>query len=325
MNSSLNNCLDRQVFTSSGEFFNCYVTLASLNWPSSISQYVFVILTIVLNSTLVILLVRKPSKTSVFDHVLIAHCLINIFVGLLILPFYHFFYLFTYWPFGEFSSLFWTAFDSSKNSITNLTVLYITWIRFRSVKAPSSFEREFICRWSIPFCVSIWLLVFGVYIPITFGYGIVRFKSPYGEFFLVFFTWLLPMIGIKFLHIYIQVILKNRVKRVRNSIVVLATDTNQSFSRASFLRVSTRQMLKRMLHLGPMMRFQLIITFFWFQWIGPCLIALINPFCNCVSSRDSSSIYWLTYIVCLTDPILILLLNPNVTFNSTQRSRRSIK
>lgn len=68
----------------------------------------------------------------------------------------------------------------------------------------------------------------------------------------------------------------------------------------------------RRFKMGAQTKLTIIIATYWTQWTLPCLITLIDPICNCVSDEASTAIYWLTYTVTLTDPIIILLLNPNI-------------
>ena len=50
---------------------------------------------------------------------------------------------------------------------------------------------------------------------------------------------------------------------------------------------------------------------FWIQWIIPCLAVIFKP----IHGNDEiiENLYWLTYTVCVSDPIMVFFFNRNIT------------
>lgn len=312
-------------------FFSQYLVMFDLNLAASLAQLLLVLFTTIFNSLIIIMTALKPHKT-IFDKILIVHCCDNAINGLFGLPFFHIKTLFGYWPLGNLPGLIWISYEYSRWSFMNLHMLYLTWTRFKSITSPRLYENTLLTRNPTIVCIFACLISFVIWIPVCFAYGIdsfsvtVKFNPAQIKSVLVFIMVLTPLGFIKFLHIYIMLILKKRNRNSLNHILVLNNSIklyhvgNQQMKQIS---MNLKRKMKNFLS-GPQIRFQCIITFYWFQWILPCLFAFVNPIFNCIPSSLESSIYWLTYTVCLTDPIIILLLNPNVTFNSLNRIMQKI-
>lgn len=329
--TSLISCLQPQFFKSSSEFFNCYALLYRYNWARATGGILLALLTFVLNTLVIILLVKKPFKKTIFDQILIAHCVVDGVTGLVDIPFFHFQDLFGYWPFGDLGAHFWAVYDNGINVITNLHMLYMTWVRFRSITAPNTYEKELIARKPKLIFVLIWLIGVIIWIPVVIKYGVVDYtvdvdyKYKAVELLLISSTWFLPLVSIFVLSVVILVILNRRTRRkidMKSSLAVKSQHTNTGMESMA-TRLTSRQVilmrLRNFFHLGPQIRFQIIIISYCIQWFPSCLIALINPICNqCIEPNVIGAVYWLTYTVCFTDPLVILIFNPNVTI---QRAR----
>lgn len=150
--------------------------------------------------------------------------------------------------------------------------------------------------------------------------------------FLFFFT---PLATTIFLGFYMIVLINNHKRKKQHISKVMAMarsitatnnnsssnlQKNQPASNANQYQVRSLRLrrkrivsnLLKLLHLGPQVRFQIIIISYWIQWLPSFLFDLFNPFCECVPANVSSGIYWLTFTVSMTDPLFALLLNPNV-------------
>lgn len=326
-NCSVSNCTNFQDFNLN-DLLKCYRYLYSLNWHLNTAEILLALFIVVLNVFVIAILCRKPAKMTIFDKLMIAHCIVDGLTGLLDVPFFHFTHVLGFWPFGTASSLIWTSFDNGINVITNLHMLLITWIRFRSIKAPKTFEKEALARHPFILSISIWLTGLVIWTALTLSFGVddystnVRFNPDFLGIILIFLTWFIPLTAIIILAVYILVILNRRRRQVATmrkfspSVThVSALPINSEFPTNTSKRRVFKKKLKSAFRLGPQIRFQIIITSYWIQWFPSCLIALIDPICLCVPSNVSSTIYWLTYTVCLTDPLVILIFNPNVALS----------
>lgn len=314
-NETLISCLKPQIFNSSTEFFICYSQIYSSNWLKATSGILLSVLTVTLNTLVIILLVKKPIRTTIFDQILIAHCLVDGITGLIDIPLFHLHDLFGYWPLGQLTAHFWAVYDNGINAITSLHMLYMTWIRLRSITAPNTYESDLISRNPKLIFVSIWLIGFVIWTPVVIKYGVddfsfdISYENRTVEILLISTLWFLPLLSIVVVSGIILTVLNRR--KAPNRGVELTSISGQRSAR----NVS----VKKWFRLGPQIRFQIIIYSYCVQWFPSCILAIVDPICGrCVGSNVIGAVYWLTYTVCFTDALVILVFNPNVTF---QRSR----
>lgn len=333
MNSTNTNCSIAQYFSNASDFFHCYAEMFQANVLIGVLGILIVLLAVVFNTLVIVILARKPpTKMTVFDRLMIAHCVVDGLTGLVDVPFFHFQSVMGFWPFGRIPSLLWTSYDNGINVITNLHMLWMTFIRLRSISVPSSFEKELLARRPVLVSALIWSIGFVIWAPITFYFGVDEFTTLitipylYIEAIFIFITWFIPLVMIILFAMLIILILNKR--RLRKRFSISHDTTNHQNHRTITLKAPThssslvvvkrtrvfrlKQNLKTLFSLGPQTRFQIIIAFYCVQWFPSCVIAIIDPLCRCVPTQVSSSIYWLTFTVCFTDPLVILLLNPNV-------------
>lgn len=147
---------------------------------------------------------------------------------------------------------------------------------------------------------------------------------------LFYFT---PLASIILLGFYMILLLRN-IRRKKNIIlrganltrhntlgsIYLSTNTSTNFR---FLREPRPKFANfvQMFRLGPQVKFQIIIISYWIQWLPSFTINLFNPFCQCIPVDISEGIYWLTFSVSMTDPLVVLLLNPNVALKKQPNPR----
>ena len=310
-------CLKHQTLNSINEFIKCYNTLYAYHWGRATVEIILATLVVTLNSFVIFILLRNGKRKNLFDKILIGHCIVDGITGLVAIPFFHFRDLFGYWPFGESLANFWAIFDNAINVITNLHMLYMTWVRFRSITAPNTYENEILAKMPKLVFVLIWLIGYIFWIPVVFSYGLidysvhVNYNSPIAGSLLIFFSWFLPLSGIIILSVTVLVILNRRTRQKHDLTKIQQTMIEPRNNHYILQRI--RFALRKLFHLGPQIRFQIIIISYCLQWFPSCLIAIIDPLCNgCVESNVSGAIYWLTYTVCITDPLVILIFNTNV-------------
>jgi L-asparagine transporter-like permease len=128
-----------------------------------------------------------------------------------------------------------------------------------------------------------------------------------------FFLFFLPIVGIMFLGFYIVVLLSNihrkkrEMRRKMSNMAKNQSSTSQISMIIHFIHILTR--------LGPETKFQFIIVSYWIQWLPLLLIYLFYPFCECVPENIIHIAYWLSYSASMTNPIMVLLFNSNISFS----------
>ena len=176
--------------------------------------------------------------------------------------------------------------------------------------------------------LSIWVISFTVWIPIVMVFGTyensisLSYYPLYLNNLFNFFFWFVPLAGILLLSIRIlwllnlkstrNLVLKNTIKGTKKNAVSDMTSLPRTSQTSKTKRKS--KSFRKIFSLNPKVRFILIILIYWIQWIIPCVIILVQGLCNCISNDILFLVYWLTYTVVLTDPLTILILNPNVKF-----------
>ena len=260
-------------------------------------------------------MVKKLIKTTIFDQILIAHCLVDGITGLIDIPLFHLHDLFGYWPLGELTAHLWAIYDNGINAITSLHMLYMTWIRLRSITAPNTYETDLISRKPKLIFVSIWLIGFVIWTPVVIKYGVddfsfdVSYENRTIEIILISVLWFLPLLSIVVVSGIILAVLNRR--KVPNGRVELSSISGQ--------RSNRNVTVKKWFSLGPQIRFQIIIYYYCIQWFPSYILAIIDPICGrCIGSNVIGAVYWLNYTVCLTDALVILIFNPNVTFQHSR-------
>ena len=154
----------------------------------------------------------------------------------------------------------------------------------------------------------------------------VNFQPYYLAPIFQFFLYFLPLAIIIFLGFYLVILLyiRNRKKKNRRKLTVHfknQTTGGSVNSKPDSITVNRRKKLlkyiRELFHFGPQTKFQIIIISYWIQWLPSFLISLFNPFCRCVPEHVVQGIYWMTFTASLTNPITVLIFNPNVAVSKT--------
>lgn len=143
----------------------------------------------------------------------------------------------------------------------------------------------------------------------------VNYHPYYVGVIIDFFLFFLPIVGIMFLGFYIVVLLSNihRKKReMRRKMSNIQAKFESSTSSKNSMIIHFIHVLTR---LGPETKFQFIIVSYWIQWLPLLLIYLFYPFCECVPEKVIHIAYWLSYSASMTNPIMVLLFNSNISFS----------
>lgn len=151
-------CEIPQEFTTFYAFFVCFQKL----FYEKITAYIFIILLMFfigfLNLLVVVLLLRKRARMTIFDKLIISLCLCDFVIGVIDGPFYSISQMFAYWPLDHTLSILWTILDSGINTVNMSCMLHMTYVRLRSLQAPNTFEREFLIRKPFWTCVVYWII-----------------------------------------------------------------------------------------------------------------------------------------------------------------------
>ena len=84
--SFIEYCLIPKDFDSLYELFECYGALFQTRYEESFLEFGLAIGTVLLNLLVAILIFTKPVKLSVFDQILIGHCIVDGVTGLIDIP-----------------------------------------------------------------------------------------------------------------------------------------------------------------------------------------------------------------------------------------------
>lgn len=306
-NQNDTNCSKEHEITSYLEFFDCYSFFFQKSLIQSSLTISLMVSTVVFNVA-VIYCIKKNLKLhlSLFDKILIGHTIVDALTGLIIMPFYHINDCFGYWPLDNSFGHLWATFDNSINTVTNVHMLYLCWSRLRSIQNPKNFHQEFLLKHPEITMLLIWLISALIWAPQVFVFGLIEhtlhlnIDSVELKLTNTILFWFLPMLGILVVSSLILIYLKISQRRKEKFKNTKSSEANKSV----FERLSGY-------HLSPHTVFIFMMSVYWLQWIIPCLTTLLNMIPNV---QIISEVYWLTYTVCLSDALILLILNPNVSF-----------
>lgn len=256
---------------------------------------------------------------------------------------------------GKIYGTMWASFDSGIDTITCVHMLYISFVIFRSLKAPFSYRRELLIKHSHLVMAFIWVFGLSIWTIVTVSFGLldstnrVNYTPIYFQAILNFILWFIPLALIIVIAFNIIYILKQRSRikselqftKVEKSTTVyinnIATikkinyflvEKRASLSPSVFnqknakLKPNNVQRAANRRLMNAHIKYVIIIGTFLAQWLPSCILAIVVPICNdCISNEVVSAFYWLTYTVCCTDAIMVLLLNSNVVFWRRYRNR----
>ena len=136
------------------------------------------------------------------------------------------------------------------------------------------------------------------------------FNPPWISSILNFIMWFVPLIVILYLSLHVMWCLRQIMKNKKQTKGGGHKKTTDNESQTLIQKLITLIFKSR---LSAQTKFSIIIFSYWFQWIPPCILTIINPICDhCIQGAFAKTIYWLTFSSCAITPIVVLLLNPNV-------------
>jgi hypothetical protein len=297
------------------QFFECYKYFLINNLTESILSWLLIFSTIFANLIVIILIHRNSDKITLFDQILINHCLLDGLTGLVGIPFYHINSIFGYWPFSSLTATLWSIFDTSKITVSNLNMLYLSWSRLRSIQNPTAYTNEFIFKQSIYLIISIWLISFIIWTAIVLNSGlkvnslILNIDGTYQMFIFEILFWLLPLLFIIVVSIIIFYYLKLR-QNMRNQ-RRLEQNRQQNNNNNNNNKSLFENIFK--IKFGSHTLFTIIMSVYIIQWLIPFTFELLIFNSTIIQIQFIDCMYWLTYTVCLTDAIILVFFNSNVS------------
>lgn len=310
MKKYYNTCFIPQEFNDSIEFINCYLYVLKENLLIGLIGIALTISVVFLNLLVIIKLLqisKRQRKINIFDRILIIHCVIDACNGLFNISLKHFVDIFGYWPLGDSLSIFWTIYDQNHHTVSSFHMLYMRWIRFRSIKKAHTFSKELMTRYAIFNMFLFWLSGFVLWTLVVAKFGVVKFSTDinYHESdeiinLLLNISFLfIPYIAIFVLSIKIINLLKirsNNKQLKRNQRII--NKKNKTY----FIKINVQS------------KIIIIISAFLIQWLPCSILGSMTPLLinQSISILVNNIINWFSNISCLIDPILILLLNSNL-------------
>jgi hypothetical protein len=206
-----------------------------------------------------------------------------------------------YWPFGKLVGGFWATYDNNINFTKAMHMLYLSYVRLRSIEEPTNYLNEFLCkRPSITMC-CFWIFGIGFYMPMCFIFGIkdfsphINFNSKYLGSFFNFITWFLPLVATAIVSWIFVKKLSLRTRRRKFSRPVVSRqllkgiqlrftrpflnekdNKENEFSFNTEKETPVRKINEYIFYLKPTTRFKIVIFSFWTQWIIPFVINSIS-------------------------------------------------
>lgn len=283
--TEIDYCSEPKSFRSINELFSCYSVLSKNKTVIITLQLLLIVCTVLANLAVFLLKCKNKRSKNVFNLILIGHSIVDGVTGLVDEPLFQIYSLFEYWPMGETLCYFWNLYDSSINTVTNLHMLYMGWVRMRFIMAPNTFSGEVLIRNPIRVMLLIWIGSFLFWIPINLAIiGNLSINEyicePYirPRFIIVnfqFISWFFPILLIITLNVMTLLKIRDRHRKV------------------SKMTVNNKKK-KFQLKLSMQLKLSIFTTIYLIQWMPSCIIALIEPWCLCISSSQILDIYWLT-------------------------------
>lgn len=304
-------CNDPKSINSIQILFECYKLFAQRKIYLSILELGLVVGIMSANLIVIIFILRKKQPKTIFDKILIGHSIVDGLTGLLDVPYFHIYSLFEFWPMGETMCFLWNSYDTNMNTITNLHMLYMTWVRIRCILAPKSYLNETIIKHPITVMILIWIIGFTIWVPINstiignLESNNFQCAPPLNPSYLIIvlqlFFWFTPLFLILLLTLFVMYLIreKNKKKGLIKT-VSSANVTEGGVSTSSEFKIfkaikNPRYFLSKMFKLNSQTKLTIIIATYLLQWCPSCIIALIDPVCLCIPDNVTAGIYWLTY------------------------------
>ena len=310
MKKYFNTCFIPQEFNDSIEFINCYLYVLKENLLIGLIGIALTISVVFLNLLVITKFLqnntKRQRKMNIFDRILIINCVIDACNGLFNISLKHLVDIFGYWPLGDSLSIFWTIYDQNHHTISSFNMLYMSWIRFRSIKKAHTFSKELMTRYAIFNMFLFWLSGFVLWTLVVVKFGVVKFSTDinYHESNEIIVNLLLNIsfLFIPYIAIFVLSIKIINLLKLRSNNKQLKQQRNKQKNKTYFIKINVQS------------KIIIIISAFLIQWLPCSILGSMTPLLinQSISILVNNIINWFSNISCLIDPILILLLNSNL-------------
>nr|QVK45735.1 G protein-coupled receptor [Proales similis] len=161
-------CKNAQHVNSFRQVLACLSQLAVDSTLVAFAVLLFCLFTIALNCYIFYFISKSAAASrTVFDQVFIAHAVVDLIVGLFVVPFYGVYNLFGYWPLGKTLCHIYVSIDYTVCHVGVLHILFIAYARLRSVQAPKNYPNERLIAHSKLVLASLWFISALVWLPLV--------------------------------------------------------------------------------------------------------------------------------------------------------------
>jgi hypothetical protein len=310
-----NSCQRWQAFDSIQNFFTCYTEFLKMNLPLAIFELCLIVCIVLFNLIVIFQTLRFSNKSlNIHDRILMSYCFTNLLTGLFELPFFHLECRFNYWPLGPNFGMFTAAFSALIKSVINLQMLYMSYIRYRSLEAPASYTEEFLARKSLIINALIWIAGSLIWFTCSFYFKTylftthINYDPHFYQTILLFFSWTLPLILVVYFSAYIIIKLFKRNKTMQKQ---LLNGSGSSSLSKDMVQLSKYMRVNR--------KFFLITAIYVIQSGSPSFFMLIEPYIEFHTENLILAFKYSTFTVCFTDALVILLFDSKIRLFSNRR------
>ena len=309
---------------------SCYLFFVKLNILTTFLEISLCIGTVIVNSKLIWIVLNKNDKT-VFDKIYFCHAIVDLIFGGLDLPFYHIYNSFNFWPFSKIVCILWNTLDNAIITISILHMMFLSWARIESIRDPKEYLNKNIVKHPYISSITIWVMGLAMWFPVNyfyisnnFQYGqcFINYNPLFTNFVFTLFTFFLPLIIIVIMTIHVMRFLRVRQKN-KKKIPQITKNNISLIKNSSSANAQTRGTKIKRLKLNVQVKMSIIIIVYQIQWIPSSIVWMTDALCKCVPNNISTFIHWLKFTVPFTDPILIIIFNPNYSSNHFTKKNKS--
>lgn len=157
------NCSIPQ-YMSMDEFFSCYSKFFQERSAQAMTEISVAVLAFLFNLFVMVSILSQKGKTNKFDTILLGHSIVDGLTGLIDIPLFHIHNFFGYWPLPVWLSTCWSCYDNNINFTTNMHMLYMSYVRLRSIQAPKTYDLEILIKHPWRVMIGFWAFGLGVWV-----------------------------------------------------------------------------------------------------------------------------------------------------------------
>ncbi|CAF1100191.1 unnamed protein product [Brachionus calyciflorus] len=268
---------------------------------------------IFLNSLAIILLIKSksPFNQTIFDKILISHCVVDILTGTIDFALFYISTIFPYWPFNRLTCIFYYSIDNVLATVEILHMIFMSWVRLRSILSPVKFKDDLIVVHWYLFVIIFYILACIFWVPMAVIYiskdrneRVCSFNlnSKLFSGVIVLIGWVVPIIIVLIVSFYMIYFLNKRDKI--------------NLTKSSINSTNLKSTKYRKVQLRSQIRLTIIILPFCTQYLQYSLLWLLSIFCaRCISNDSLIKSYLFGVSVVITNPLILLIFNYKILLN----------